>query len=62
MALRLTNRLTAAQKQMLEQLDYYGTFDLSVQQAAEIIDGLLEEERLRKRDYEQDYNPTDWIN
>ena len=62
MVLRLTNRLTAAQKQMLEQLDYYGTFDLSVRQAAEIIDGLLEEERLRKRDYEQDYNPTDWIN
>lgn len=53
MSLRLTNRLTDKQREMLEKLDYLGSYDISVQEAAECIDGLLSEKRLADRDDEQ---------
>lgn len=50
--------LTWNQLTLLNQLDYQGTYDLTVAQAAEIIDGLLE---IRAQEEEYYNNPLLWI-
>lgn len=60
MTLRLTNKATDAQKAMLTKLGYIGTGKyvldlLTMSQAAEIIDGLLAEQRMSRDD-----EPYDW--
>lgn len=54
MSLRISNRLTAKQKAMLESLDYCGTWELTVEEAGDIIDDLLAERRMHRDDYEPD--------
>jgi hypothetical protein len=53
MSLKLTNRCTDKQKEMLKKLGYLGSYDITVSEAAECIDGLLEEKRLADKDEEQ---------
>lgn len=57
MSLKLSNLATDKQKAILERLEYIGTGkytidQLSVSEAAEIIDGLFEEERLERQSEE----------
>lgn len=59
MSLKLSNLATDKQKAILERLEYIGTGkytinNLSVSEAAEIIDGLFEEERLLRQTEEDD--------
>lgn len=41
MSLKLTNKLTAQQKAVLQKLEYYGTYDLTIEEAAKLIDELF---------------------
>jgi hypothetical protein len=50
MGLFISNRLTAKQRAILEKYDYCGSYDLTVEQAAVIIDELFEEQRLMDKD------------
>lgn len=46
MSLKINNRATSKQIEILKAMDYYGKWDLSTDEAAEIIGGLFEERRL----------------
>lgn len=50
MTLIITNRLTADQKQQLENLEYYGTLNLSEDDAAKLIQELWEHKRIVDRE------------
>jgi hypothetical protein len=52
MSLIVSNKLTDKQRAQLIKLEYIGTFDLTIEQAAEIIDELFEEQRLFYRDFD----------
>lgn len=61
MTLRLTNKATDAQKAMLLKLGYIGTGQyvidlLTMEQAAECIDGLLGEQRMHRDDETPPYD------
>lgn len=55
MSLHISNRLTDKQIAILTKLEYIGSYDLTVEQAAAIIDELFEEQRLHRDDYQPDY-------
>lgn len=50
MSLILTNRLTEKQTELLKKLGYYGTFNLTVQEAEHLIDELIEQQADPERD------------
>ena len=50
MSLILSNRATKKQRELLHKLEYYGSYDLTVTQAARLIDELFEEKRLADND------------
>lgn len=56
MSLILSNRLTDKQRAMLQRLEYYGTYDLTTEQAAHLIDELLEQQRQEQEIDESLYN------
>lgn len=45
MSLKLGNSITEKQKAFLKKLDYYGNLNLTQQEAAKLIDELLEQQR-----------------
>jgi hypothetical protein len=61
MSLKITNKLTAKQRELLLKLEYDGTWDLTVEQAAEVIDELLLEQMENGKTYGdvQDYYDLD---
>lgn len=52
MGLFITNQPSPKQWQMLEKLGYIGKQDITKQEASELIDELLAEQRLMERDEE----------
>lgn len=46
MSLKITNKLTERQRQILVKLEYSGTWDLTVDQASTVIDELINEKQL----------------
>jgi len=50
MGLHISNRMTDKQRAILEKYDYCGPWDLTVEEAAAVIDELFEERRLMERD------------
>lgn len=61
MSLIVSDRATDKQIAMLKKLEYYGDLNLSVDQAAELIDEYFEQQRLDQ--FDQDYLGTDkWGN
>ena len=54
MGLIVSNRLTDKQRDMLERLNYCGTWQLTVEEAGAVIDELLAERRMHRDDYEPD--------
>jgi hypothetical protein len=46
MSLIISNKATAKQIAMLNKLEYYGSLDLTVEQAAKLIDELFEQQRM----------------
>lgn len=48
MSLHLSNRMTSKQRAILEANGYLGTWDLTIEQAAEIITAIFEEQRMHK--------------
>lgn len=61
MSLIVSNRATEKQIAMLKKLEYYGNFNLSIEEAAQLIDELFEQQRLDN--FETDYMGTDaWGN
>lgn len=56
MSLKISNRATPKQIQMLKDMEYTGKWDLSTDEAAEIISALFEERRGQlDDDFEQDF-------
>jgi hypothetical protein len=55
MGLIISNRATAKQIEMLRKLEYLGTWTLTIEEAATLIDELLEEQRMHRDDFEPDY-------
>ena len=55
MSLNLHNQLTEKQRQMLIRLDYVGKWDITKEEAALLIDELLEQERISIPRYVRDY-------
>jgi hypothetical protein len=55
MGLIISNRATAKQIDMLRKLEYLGTWTLTIEEAATLIDELLEEQRMHRDDFEPDY-------
>ncbi len=41
MSLKISNKLTAKQRALLVELEYIGKFDLTVEEAAKLIDELI---------------------
>lgn len=56
MSLRITNKATAKQIQVLKEMDYVGKWDLTIDEATEIIGELFEERReaLKNEDYDKE--------
>jgi hypothetical protein len=46
MSLIVSNRATDKQIETLRKLEYYGSFDLTMAQAADLIDELFEQQRM----------------
>lgn len=46
MSLKISNKLTAKQKDILQKLEYCGTWDLTVDEANKLIEELYAEKRL----------------
>jgi hypothetical protein len=59
MSLHLSNRMTDKQRAILVKLEYVGKWDLTVDEAAQIINELFEEERLQETG---DQSYADWYN
>lgn len=55
MSLHINNMVTDKQVAILTKYDYCGTFNLTIEEAAKIIDELFEEQRMHKDDYQPDY-------
>lgn len=49
MSLIVSNRASAKQLEMLEQMEYRGTTNLTVEQAAKLINEYWEEQRLQRK-------------
>lgn len=60
MSLKISNRATPKQIQILKDLEYYGKWDLSTDEAGEIITALWEEQRLEKNQEQSTF--ADWYN
>lgn len=58
MSLKLTNRLTTPQRELLVRLDYLGKWDLTVEEAAALIQELIEQ---RRQEEDIDQSVPDWI-
>lgn len=56
MSLKINNRATPKQIEILKQLDYCGKWDISTDEAAEIISELWEERRLEVKNEQDEYN------
>ncbi len=54
MSLIVSNRATEKQIAMLKKLEYYGDFNLSVDEAAELIDEYFEQQRLDQQEHVYD--------
>lgn len=61
MSLIIGNRATKKQIELLKKLEYYGSLNLSVEEAAKIIDELFEEQRLDQK-YENEGTYADYYN
>lgn len=59
MSLKINNRATAKQIAMLKELDYYGKWDLSVDEAADLLTELFEQRRLALQNEEPP--EADWL-
>lgn len=46
MSLKITNRLTQKQRELLVKLEYVGKWDITVEEAAKLIDELVVERKL----------------
>lgn len=55
MSLKLTNSATVKQLEWLKAHEYYGTFKLTMVEATELIDEIMEEERQQRSRPEQVY-------
>ncbi len=55
MSLILSNKATDKQIAALKKLDYFGTFDLTVEQAAQLLDELFEQKRIHQDEPTIDY-------
>lgn len=53
MSLIISNKASAKQLEMLEQMGYYGKQNLTVEQAAQLIKEYWEEERLERKRQEE---------
>ncbi len=57
MSLKLSNKLTSQQRNALQQLEYYGTYDLSINEASKLIDELFiqkaQEQRWEHREMQE---------
>lgn len=56
MSLKINNRATPKQIAVLKSMDYYGRWDLSVDEAAKLITELFEERRLQLDNEDPDYS------
>lgn len=56
MSLKINNRATPKQIAVLKSMDYYGRWDLSVDEAAKLITELFEERRLSLDNEDPDYS------
>ena len=59
MSLIISNKVTDKQRAILKECEYYGTFNLTIEEAAKIIDELFEEQRLQRQHSEDDLLGTD---
>lgn len=58
MSLIISNHLTDKQKAILQKMEYYGTYDLTVSEATHLIEELFEEKRLDNKAEGRDYRQT----
>lgn len=56
MGLIVSNRLTDKQRAILEKYDYCGTWELTVEEAAQIIDEIFAEQRMHRDDMDATEN------
>lgn len=60
MSLRITNNATPKQIQALKDLDYCGKWDLTTDEAAQLLTELWEQRRMELDDDTYDYGNTDY--
>jgi hypothetical protein len=62
MSLKINNRATPKQIQMLKDMDYDGKWDLSTDEAAEIITALFEQRRQELKELDGGFENFDYDN